>query len=79
MNLGDKAQVTAPRLVNRTSLVTGWSDALGNLMTGPIPASSLVISHTHMTLNRLGIFVHEEFLLVEAARRLWAGEEDGEA
>ncbi|MEV6737207.1 lantibiotic dehydratase C-terminal domain-containing protein [Streptomyces sp. NPDC051104] len=80
VTLRDKAQVTAQRLVNRASLVTRWSDALGNLVSGPIPASSLVISHTHMALNRLGIFVHEEFLLVEVARRLWAAqEEDGEA
>ncbi|MFD0266130.1 hypothetical protein ACFVGY_05960 [Streptomyces sp. NPDC127106] len=32
--------------------------------------SGLLISHTHKTLNRMGIFVHDECILAEVAARL---------
>ncbi|MDF3289780.1 hypothetical protein [Streptomyces silvisoli] len=36
-----------------------------------VRAAELLVSHTHMTLNRPGVFVRGEYQLAETALRLW--------
>ncbi|MEV7611455.1 thiopeptide-type bacteriocin biosynthesis protein [Streptomyces sp. NPDC089799] len=68
-----RGRVNAPALTARASAVSPWAEALAALLplapTAPA-RSGLLISHTHMTLNRMGIFVHDEYILAEAAARL---------
>ncbi|MGW7259938.1 lantibiotic dehydratase C-terminal domain-containing protein [Streptomyces sp. NPDC054834] len=76
--LCERGGITAPALTGRHSPVTAWAAALADLLDpagGVTPfraghRGSLCISHSHMTLNRLGLLVHEEFLLIETARLL---------
>ncbi|MFG2485166.1 hypothetical protein ACGFSI_20715 [Streptomyces virginiae] len=84
-------------LTARASAVSPWAEALTALLSlgstapagagGPADTSArsgLLISHTHMTLDRLSIFVHDEYTLAKAAARLLratagAGREGGRA
>ncbi|MGW2492162.1 hypothetical protein ACWCV9_33805 [Streptomyces sp. NPDC001606] len=76
--LCQRGGITAAALTERHSPVTAWPAALADLLdpAGGAPPfraghrGSLCISHSHMTLNRLGLPVHEEFLLIETARLL---------
>ncbi|MFJ9840913.1 thiopeptide-type bacteriocin biosynthesis protein [Kitasatospora sp. NPDC101155] len=75
--LADQGGVSAGRLVARDSAVTAWHDAaLDSLRphpgTGPgaLTREGVAISQTHMTLNRLGLLVHEEFMLIATLRGL---------
>ncbi|MFB6581788.1 lantibiotic dehydratase C-terminal domain-containing protein [Streptomyces sp. NPDC056402] len=86
--LVSRGRVSAPALTARVSAVSPWAEALAALLPlGPADASlrsGLLISHAHMTLNRMGIFVHDEYILAEAAARLLratagAGREGGRA
>lgn len=65
--------MSAPALTARASAVSPWAEALAAVLplgsTAPARAG-LLISHAHMTLNRMGIFVHDEYILAEAAARL---------
>ncbi|WP_327382800.1 lantibiotic dehydratase C-terminal domain-containing protein [Streptomyces sp. NBC_01207] len=81
--LVSRGRVSAPALTARASAVSPWAEALAAALslgsTAPAGAggsadasvrSGLLISHAHMTLNRMGIFVHDEYILAEAAARL---------
>ncbi|MBW5486819.1 thiopeptide-type bacteriocin biosynthesis protein [Streptomyces bambusae] len=69
-----RGRVSAPALTARRSAGAAWAEALAALLPlGSAAArSGLLISHTHMTLNRMGIFVHDEYILAEVAARLRA-------
>ncbi|WP_185922022.1 thiopeptide-type bacteriocin biosynthesis protein, partial [Streptomyces sp. WAC06614] len=68
-----RGRVSAAALTARASAVSPWSEALAGLVARPAGTpTGLLISHTHMTLNRLGIFVHDEYILAEVAARLRA-------
>lgn len=81
--LAGQGGVSARALAERSSAVSPWLESLTALLPlgvaslGDDAETGLLLSHTHMTLNRLGIFVHDEFILAEAALRLWAA--SGEA
>ncbi|GAA2711404.1 MULTISPECIES: thiopeptide-type bacteriocin biosynthesis protein [Streptomyces] len=75
--LRERAGVTADRLIRRGGPLAAWDTALAAVLDGvadgPEAAArreSLCISHSHMTLNRLGLLVHDEFALIETARCL---------
>ncbi|MER5546324.1 thiopeptide-type bacteriocin biosynthesis protein [Streptomyces sp. NPDC002589] len=76
--LRKRAGVTVDRLIHRSSPLAPWDAALGAVLQS-VPDDepqtdrrheSLCISHSHMTLNRLGLLVHDEFALIETARHL---------
>ncbi|WP_269858304.1 hypothetical protein [Streptomyces sp. RPT161] len=50
-----------------------WRDRLAVVLPqgATVRAADLLVSHTHMTLNRPGAFVHDEYQLAETAVRLW--------
>ncbi|MFE4518170.1 thiopeptide-type bacteriocin biosynthesis protein [Kitasatospora sp. NPDC056783] len=75
--LADRGGISAARLAARDSAVGPWCAAAVDSLrphpaTGPgaLTRSGVAISQTHMTLNRLGILVHEEFMLITTVRRL---------
>ncbi|MFG2229806.1 hypothetical protein ACGFNX_07260 [Streptomyces sp. NPDC048723] len=95
--LVSRGRVSASALTARASAMSPWAEALTALLSlgstapagagGPADTSArsgLLISHAHMTLNHLGIFVQDEYTLAKAAARLLratagAGSEGGRA
>ncbi|MFE2853890.1 thiopeptide-type bacteriocin biosynthesis protein [Streptomyces lavendulae] len=75
-----RTKVSATALAERTSAVSPWAHSLAAALPlataslGDGAAPGLIVSHTHMTLNRLGIFVHDEYILAEAAAGLRAAQ-----
>ncbi|MET8754343.1 hypothetical protein ABZW32_30255 [Streptomyces sp. NPDC004667] len=54
------------------SLATALPFATASLNDGATPG--LIVSHTYMPLNRLGIFVRDEYILAEVADGLRAAQ-----
>ncbi|MFD8979867.1 thiopeptide-type bacteriocin biosynthesis protein [Streptomyces sp. NPDC059564] len=80
--LTGRAKVSASVLAGRTSAVSPWAGSLAAALPlataslGDGAEAGLLISHTHVTLNRLGIFVHDQYILAEAAARLRAAQRE---
>ncbi|MFJ5231443.1 thiopeptide-type bacteriocin biosynthesis protein [Kitasatospora sp. NPDC088391] len=75
--LTGRGGVSVERLAARGSAVGAWSAAAVDSLCphppagpGPLTREGLAVSQTHMTLNRLGILVHDEYMLITALRAL---------